>query len=179
MKGPVTSHREACLHQARVFLQQARAYRLRWQRDQREAMSIPDSGWFFDLLGFAALRRDLVTGIPGRWWRMPGGLVFSMTGGFNRVMCIDIPAFRAKGWEVRRGGCWYGVHGSTVRLEKYRRFLDRCECLGDAEPTEMIREQVRRLEARGRWQPHPMLRGDSYGPEDSEPAQVGQMELFA
>lgn len=29
MKGPVTSHRESCLHQARVYLQQAREFRLR------------------------------------------------------------------------------------------------------------------------------------------------------
>lgn len=29
MKGAVTSHRENCLHQARVYLQQARAFRLR------------------------------------------------------------------------------------------------------------------------------------------------------
>lgn len=75
MKGPVSTHREACLHQARVFLQQARAYRLRWLRDEREALGIPDSGWFFELLDWAAQRREQASYLPcSRWWRMPNGV---------------------------------------------------------------------------------------------------------
>lgn len=180
VKGPVATHRETCLRQARVYLQQARAHRLRWmKRNGGEAMSMFEGGWFFDLLEFAAGRRESVRGIPGRWWRMPSGLVFRLDGGFNQVMCVDIPAFRAKGWEARRGGCWYGVHGVTVHRDKYRAFLDRCESLGDDEPMDLIRAQVRRLEKAGRWQPHQMLRGDSYGDEIELQATACQMELFA
>jgi hypothetical protein len=171
----VSSHREACLHQARVYLQQARAFRLRRTSGGREAMSMHESDWFFDLLGFAARQRDLADGLPGRWWRMPSGLVFKMDSGFNNVMCIDIPAFRAPG-----RGPWYGVRPSTIRLSKYRAFLERCECLGDTVPTDLIRAQVRRLEALGRWQPVPILRGDSYGDETETQADPAcQLELFA
>jgi hypothetical protein len=118
---------------------------------------------------------DLADGLPGRWWRMPSGLVFKMDRGFNNVMCMDIPAFRAKG-----RGPWYGIRPSTVRRSKYRAFLERCECLGDTVPTDLIRAQVRRLEALGRWQPVPMLRGDSYGDEtETQDDPACQLELFA
>lgn len=174
VKATPSSHRDACIYQARVYLQQARAFRLRRAAENDgEAMSMCESGWFFDLMEFAAYRRASAENIPGRWWRCPGGLIFTATGGYNGVIVCNVPCFRVNDAYLRDH--WYGVNSFTVRLEKLRGFLDRCEPLGDKEPTGMLRAQVVRLEGSHRWDRLSFARPH----DDEEQKESEQLELFA
>jgi len=174
MKATPSNHRDACIYQARVYLQQARAFRLRRSAENDgKAMSMCEGGWFFDLMEFAAHRRLSARDIPGRWWRCPSGLIFTTSGGYNGKIVCNVPCFRVNDAYLR--GHWYGVNSFMVRLPKLRGFLDRCDPLGDQEPTEMLRDQVIRLEGSYRCDRLSFVRPR----DDEEQHESEQLELFA
>ena len=143
MAAAFATERERQLHLARVYLTQARTFRLR------------GSAFATTLLQWAGNARRRALGVPaaeidrsqlGPWWRTPKGIVIRYDQcGFNGHQCFSTPI----GWapwpqrdQRRRQYLW---HPFTIEFGRVPTFLGRCEYLGKEEPKAEVLAQIERL----------------------------------
>lgn len=130
--------RDRDVHVARVYLQQARSFRLR------------GSPFAATLLEWAGNARRRAQGIAppeidrslfGPWWRTPKGIVIKYDQcGYNGVQCFSTPIGYAG--KKRDQYVW---NPFVIDFEKVPVFLGRCEYLGKEMPKAAVDAQVRRL----------------------------------
>lgn len=132
------TERERDLHTARVYLAQARSFRLRGS---------PFAATLLEWAGNArrrAIGRELNNEgrhVFGPWWRTPKGIVIKYDQcGYNGVQCFSTPIGYAG--KKRDQYLW---NPFVIDFAKVPVFLGRCEYLGKEMPKAAVDAQVRRL----------------------------------